>query len=51
MPQAEGRDDQERAERLQRLRHSAAHVLATAMLEYMPEAKLAIGPPIDDGFY
>ncbi len=51
MPQAECRDDQERAERLQRLRHSAAHVLATAMLEYMPEAKLAIGPPIDDGFY
>ena len=49
--QAEGRDESERAERLQRLRHSAAHVLATAMLEYMPEAKLAIGPPIEDGFY
>ncbi len=32
-------------------RHTAAHVLAQAVLEMMPEAKLAIGPPIDDGFY
>ncbi len=36
---------------LYRIRHSAAHVMAEAVLEYFPEAKLAIGPPIDDGFY
>lgn len=38
-------------ERLARMRHSAAHVLAEAMLELMPEAELGIGPPIDNGFY
>ncbi|GAB4427029.1 MAG: threonine--tRNA ligase [Chloroflexi bacterium OHK40] len=37
--------------RLYRIRHSAAHVLAQAVLELFPEAKLAIGPPIEDGFY
>ncbi len=36
---------------LYRLRHSAAHVMAEAVLEHFPEAKLAIGPPIADGFY
>ena len=38
-------------ERLARMRHSAAHVLAEAMMELMPEAELGIGPPIDTGFY
>jgi len=33
------------------LRHSAAHVLAHAVKNLFPEAKLAIGPPIDEGFY
>jgi threonyl-tRNA synthetase len=33
------------------MRHSAAHVLAQAVLEMFPEAQLAIGPPIDNGFY
>ncbi len=36
---------------LYRIRHSAAHVLAEAMLERFPAAKIAIGPPIEDGFY
>lgn len=36
---------------LYRIRHTAAHVMAQAVLEMYPEAKLAIGPPIDDGFY
>jgi len=36
---------------LYRMRHSAAHVMAEAALELFPEAKLAIGPPIEDGFY
>ncbi|HET6532300.1 MAG TPA: threonine--tRNA ligase [Actinoplanes sp.] len=33
------------------LRHSAAHVLAQAVQDLFPEAKLGIGPPITDGFY
>lgn len=37
--------------RLYRIRHSAAHVMAEAMLERFPEAHIAIGPPIEDGFY
>ncbi|MER3404863.1 MAG: threonine--tRNA ligase [Chloroflexota bacterium] len=36
---------------LSRIRHSAAHVMAQAVLEMFPEGKLAIGPPIEDGFY
>lgn len=32
-------------------RHSLAHILAKAVLEIYPEAQLAIGPPISDGFY
>jgi threonyl-tRNA synthetase len=38
-------------ERLERLRHSASHVMAEAVLTMFPDAKLAIGPPIDTGFY
>ncbi len=33
------------------LRHSAAHVMAQAVRRLYPETKLAIGPPIEDGFY
>ena len=36
---------------LEELRHSSAHVLATAVLRLFPEAKLDIGPPTDNGFY
>lgn len=38
-------------EHLNNLRHSAAHLLAAAVLELYPDTKLTIGPPIDDGFY
>ena len=34
-----------------RMRHSAAHMMAEAVLALFPEAKLGIGPPIEDGFY
>lgn len=51
MSPAKEKKEKRRAEQLHTMRHSAAHVLATAMLEYMPEAKLAIGPAIDEGFY
>jgi threonyl-tRNA synthetase len=36
---------------LYRIRHSVAHIMAEAMLERFPGAKIAIGPPIEDGFY
>ena len=41
----------DKEERLARMRHSAAHVLAEAMVELMPEAELGIGPPTATGFY
>jgi threonyl-tRNA synthetase len=36
---------------LQRLRHSCAHVLATAISKLWPDAQFAAGPPVDTGFY
>jgi threonyl-tRNA synthetase len=42
-----GRDD----DGLWLLRHDAAHVLATAVMELYPGVKISIGPPIEDGFY
>src|SRR5213079_290433 len=38
-------------EALELIRHDAAHVLATAVLELYPGTKVSIGPPIEDGFY
>jgi threonyl-tRNA synthetase len=35
----------------ERMRHSASHIMADVVLRLFPEAKLAIGPPTDDGFY
>ena len=36
---------------IERLRHSAAHVLATAISKIWPEAQFAAGPPVENGFY
>src|SRR5579885_777504 len=36
---------------IQRMRHSAAHVMAEAVQSIFPDAKFAIGPAIEDGFY
>ena len=36
---------------LYRIRHSTAHVMAQAVLEFYPETKYTIGPPIENGFY
>ena len=36
---------------LERIRHSCAHVLATAILRLWPEAQFAAGPPVENGFY
>lgn len=33
------------------LRHSTAHIMAQAVLEMFPDGKIAIGPPVEDGFY
>src|SRR5512145_149470 len=46
MSKADYKDSQ-----LYRIRHSTAHIMAQAMLERFPEALIAIGPPIEDGFY
>ena len=35
----------------ERLRHSAAHLMADAVVQLFPDTKLAIGPPTQDGFY
>lgn len=34
-----------------RVRHSTAHIMAQAVLAYFPDALIAIGPPIEEGFY
>ena len=39
------------SEGLEILRHSAAHVMAQAILRVFPDAKLTIGPAVEDGFY
>ncbi len=36
---------------VQVFRHSAAHLLAAAVLELYPDVKLGVGPPIDNGFF
>ncbi len=36
---------------LYRIRHSAAHIMAQAVLEFYPGAKYTIGPPVENGFY
>jgi threonyl-tRNA synthetase len=36
---------------IERMRHSAAHVMAEAVIDLFPDAKLGIGPPIENGFY
>ena len=41
----------EKYDRLYKIRHSGAHVLAQAVMDMFPEAKLAFGPPVDNGFY
>lgn len=37
--------------KLYRIRHSAAHIMAQAVMEVFPDGKVTIGPPIEDGFY
>src|SRR5689334_21447636 len=44
-------DERHRMTDLDRLRHSAAHVMATAILRLWPDAQFAYGPPVENGFY
>src|SRR5438093_6291740 len=44
-------DDRSKMTELERIRHSCAHVMATAILRIWPEAQFAAGPPVETGFY
>src|SRR5688500_10256313 len=44
-------DERQRMTDLERLRHSCAHVLATAIAKLWPDAQFAAGPPVEQGFY
>lgn len=44
-------EQRERMTDLERLRHSAAHVMAAAIAKLWPDAQFAAGPPVDTGFY
>ena len=42
---------QEKQEQLHLIRHSCSHIMAQAVQQLYPQAKLAIGPAIENGFY
>src|SRR6185436_13077515 len=44
-------EERNKMDDLQRLRHSCAHIMATAVCRIWPDAMLDIGPPTDEGFY
>jgi len=44
-------DERQQMSDIDRLRHSCAHVMATAILRIWPDAQFAYGPPIENGFY
>ena len=48
---AEGKKEQYEESLLYKIRHSTAHIMAQAVLEKFPTAKIAIGPAIEDGYY
>ncbi len=48
---AEAANIDQKEEKLLKIRHSTAHVMAEAVLEMFPGTKIAIGPAIEDGFY
>jgi threonyl-tRNA synthetase len=50
-PERKTLDDRHRMTELERIRHSCAHVMATAILRLWPEAQFAGGPPVEGGFY
>ena len=50
-PERKTLDDRAKMSELERIRHSCAHVLATAILRLWPEAQFAYGPTVESGFY
>src|SRR5213594_219326 len=44
-------DDRSKMTELERIRHSCAHVMATAIAKLWPDAQFAAGPPVETGFY
>ncbi|MBL6765154.1 MAG: threonine--tRNA ligase [Verrucomicrobiae bacterium] len=44
-------EEREQMTELERIRHSCAHILATAILRLWPDAQFAYGPPVENGFY
>jgi len=50
-PERKTLDDRAKMTELERIRHSCAHVLATAILRLWPDAQFAAGPPVENGFY
>jgi threonyl-tRNA synthetase len=50
-PERKTLDDRAKMTEFERIRHSCAHVLATAILRLWPDAQFAAGPPVENGFY
>src|SRR5947209_3034040 len=50
-PERKTLDERNKMTDLERIRHSAAHVMATAILRLWPDAQFAAGPPVETGFY
>src|SRR5688572_27085639 len=50
-PERKSLDDRAKMTELERIRHSCAHVMATAILRLWPDAQFAYGPPVENGFY
>src|ERR1035441_930836 len=50
-PERKTLDDRAKMTELERIRHSCAHVTATAILRLWPDAQFAYGPPVESGFY
>src|SRR5689334_16815762 len=50
-PERKTLDERNKMTELERIRHSCAHVMATAILRIWPEAQFAAGPPVETGFY
>src|SRR5438034_10265129 len=50
-PERKTLDDRHKMTELERIRHSCAHVMATAISKLWPDAQFAAGPPVENGFY
>jgi len=50
-PERKSLEDRNKMTDLERIRHSCAHVMATAIAKLWPDAQFAAGPPVENGFY